>query len=243
MSGAPVQTAMAEHPAGANDHTQKPLDKQLQPVSSSNVSACGQACPTCTDSSQVLSIEVDVPRLRSRCAHYASKAGANSSNNQQMIDMLHSDLAVRILQLPDERLRSIVVNDAYKIPMHHMYSQYMTGVEAEFVLNIRKCKGVDAGYAISDMKQHQPDLYARLQQRVCKELQSTDPLSPAVREVLKEYYDFEPPPVSLVAVCLILVHTLPACNTDNNSYIIKSTGWDEPAIKKWHRTLQPLSGA
>lgn len=70
--------------------------------------------------------------------------------------------------------------------MGQMYAKFMTGVSAEFVLNVRRTP-----YSLSRMRAEQPGLWAQLQERVAA-LAATPPLPPPVVEALRLYYDFEP---------------------------------------------------
>jgi len=70
---------------------------------------------------------IDVPRLLDRVQHYARKAGARPDSISSMLEMLQSPLGQSIQLAETPVLTSLLNNDLYKVHMHNMYAQFMTG--------------------------------------------------------------------------------------------------------------------
>lgn len=52
--------------------------------------------------------------------------------------LLSSSLAARVCALSRQQLLSVLVNDAYKAKMHAVYAGDLAGVDATFVLHVRR---------------------------------------------------------------------------------------------------------
>eukprot|EP00775_Hariotina_reticulata_P004409 gene4409-4662_t len=122
--------------------------------------------------------------------------GASDAATSQMVDLLQSRLGQAVLHLPDQELSSLLVNDVYKIRMQNVYSQFMTGVRVEFVLNIRRCISAERT-VLGEMREQQPAIFQELTERVCRDLQQLKPLDDRVIAALQEFHDFTPPQASL----------------------------------------------
>lgn len=74
--------------------------------------------------------------------------------------LLRSPTAVAVLELDAQQdvLHTMLNNDLYKIGMQRMYCQFLSGVSADFALNIRRCSGV-RGNPLARMRDQHPQLF------------------------------------------------------------------------------------
>lgn len=127
---------------------------------------------------------VDPTKLHVRLRHYCKLHYVDQDIMDNMVNLLQSDTALQLLAMPEDVWRGSLVNDAYKVKMHRMYAEWMTGVKADFALNVRK-----TAISLDKIRDEHADLYGQFRNEA-DHLSQLEPYSKEVAAALKVFFNF-----------------------------------------------------